>query len=250
MRYTEDEFDEILKVLIKKEVESVEVPPVDEQWKKFKQRYGIADTPGSRYLKKLKSKTFWAAAIVFIVIGISLFQPLTAAAFGERIMKIFYAVTGKTTQNIVISEKRSGDIPQIGDANISEPPREVSLEEAKKLINFLLAEPKFLPEGTKLEKIMFTQIHTDIFRVSMTYDKNGNKINLTQGNLFGDNSESYLFDSDDSQVKTMDLNGRSGHLIKNKDGSNTMIWHNRGLFFELESKIDQIELIKIAESID
>lgn len=250
MRYTDDELDEILKVLIKKEVESVEVPPVDEQWKKFKQRYGITDTPRSKYLNKLKSKTFWAVAIVLMVIGISLFQPLSAAAFGNRIMKIFYAVTGKTTHNIVISEKRSGDIPQVGDANISQPPREVSLEEVKKLINFLLAEPKYLPEGTKLEKVIFSQVHSDIFRVIMTYDKNGVKVNLKQGNLFGENSESYLYDSDDSQVKILDLNGKLAHLIKSKDGSNTVIWHSRGLFFELESKIDESELIKIADSIN
>jgi len=56
-------------------------------------------------------------------------------------------------------------------------------------------------------------------------------------------------DSDDAQVRKIEINGNEGHLIKTKDGTLILRWAMRGLGIALIGKIEKEELIKVARSV-
>ena len=62
------------------------------------------------------------------------------------------------------------------------------------------------------------------------------------------NGTNFQFDSEDAEVKEIDIMGNKGVLL-NKEGRTTLFWNNEEYSFYLLSTIDEKELISMAESL-
>ena len=117
------------------------------------------------------------------------------------------------------------------------------------IVYFSIAKPHYLPQGTELKKVLLTQVTGDSYSIKMEYSLNNQPLMIIQNNLVAGHNGSFLYDSDDAQVKKIDINGNEGHLIKTKDGTLILRWAMRGLGIELIGKIEEEELIKVARSV-
>lgn len=249
MPLRESDLDLLIKHRIKQEVEEIEVPPVDEQWQKFNARYAqTAKRPIWR------SRVTWAALILITVASLITAKPEQATAFGDRIIKTLKLIVGKTTQNKTTAETRQSApvkpaVPQVGEAKVIDNEQELSLDQAQKLVNFKIAQPTYLPEGTSVKKLTLNKITSDLYRVTILYEIQGQFFTLTQRNTVGDNSDSFLYDTDDASVADLDINGKPGYQIKTKDGAATIVWRTTGLILELSGKFPEDQLVKIARSV-
>lgn len=249
MPIRDSDLDVLIKQRIKQEVEEIEVPPVDEQWNKFNLKYfQPAKTPIWR------SKVTWVAIILIAVISLIATKPQQATAFGDRIIATLKLIVGKTTQNKNTTETRQGTtekpvVPQVGEAKVIDSEQELTLETAQKMVNFKIAQPTYIPEGASVKKVTANKITGDLFRVTIQYEMQGQFFTLTQRNTAGDNSDSFLYDTDDASVVDLDINGKPGYQITTKDGATTIVWRGTGSILEISGKLPGDQLVKVARSV-
>lgn len=189
--------------------------------------------------------------IVIITSFLTLFSPVQANAFGERILQMLTHIVGKTTQNKTqtISNNGSGtNTPMVKDLG-NNVDKEISLEEAQKSVYFKIAEPKYLPPSTTTNKVSVINLSTDINKITIEYVLLGQLIILTQQNTSGTLSQGLLYDTDDTVAKDVMINGAPATLMTKKNGINVLTWHQRGLSLQLTGQLPAEEFLKIAQSI-
>lgn len=239
------ELDLMIKYYITKELEAIEVPPVDEAWEKFKARYEKELRPRNS-IKKVVSI---AAAIILSLSVIA--YPLKATALGEWIVKTARFKTGKTTENITTSYTRGQTEPAVPTVvNLPiEDKKELTMEEAQREVPFKIAEPTYLPQGSKVSNVTLQKIAANSFIIEVAYDINGQRLLLNQQNIVGTFSEGILFDKDDMVFSELDINGNKGTRLRLKSGTYLIKWVARGLRLELYGKLSEEEITRIALSI-
>lgn len=248
MSINDKELDMYIKERITHELQQIPVPSVDEEWLKFKSRVSN-EKKSHRITPKLLVAA--VAVIIFISGSFTLFRPVNANAFGERILQMFNHIVGKTTQNKTqtISNNGSGtNTPMVKDLG-NNVDKEISLEEAQKSVYFKIAEPKYLSPGTTIKKVTVTNLSANINKITIEYVLQGQLIILTQQNTSGTLSQGLLYDTDDTVAKDVMINGAPANLMKVKNGMNVLTWHQRGLSLQLTGQLPTEEFLKIAQSI-
>ena len=240
----EDKLGQQIREEILREASKIDVPPVKEQWEDFVRRYSVPKKRKNRFRKA----TLTAVAVVLLVISGSFLGPSTASAFGERLINSLKVFLGGSLYNVNTVQKGNPAPPAI-ERNELSPEKEVTLDEVEKIVYFSIAKPHYLPQGTELKKVLLTQATGDSYSIKMEYFLNNQPLMIIQNNLVAGHNGSFLYDSDDAQVKKIDINGNEGHLIKTKDGTLILRWAMRGLGIELIGKIEEEELIKVARSV-
>lgn len=242
-----DEFEDKLGQQIRKDIlreaSEIDIPPVNEQWKDFLQRYGLH----TKRTNRLRKAFIAAAALLLLVISVSLIKPSTASALGERVYNSIRIFLGGSLYNINTVPKENSSPPVVQRNDFSSE-KEMSLDKVQKIVFFSVAKPHYLPQGTKLKRVLLSQ-GGDIYSIKMEYSLQNQPLILIQNNVVANHSGSLLYDSDDAKVDRMDINGSEGYLLKMKDGSLIIRWVIRGLELELISKMEEAELIKVAQSI-
>lgn len=243
-----DEFEDKLGQQIRKdllrEASEIEVPSVQAQWEDYARRYGVPKKRKNLFRKA----TLTAAAVLLIVISVSFLRPSTASALGGRLINSLKVFLGGSLYNVNTVQK-GNSAPPVIERNELSSEKEVTLDEVEKIVYFSLAKPHYLPQGTELKKVLLTQGMEDSYSIKMEYSLNNQPLRIIQNNLVTSNNGSFLYDSDDAQVRKIDINGKEGHLIKTKDGTLILRWEMRGLGIELIGKIEEEELIKVARSV-
>lgn len=241
-----DELDDKLGQQIRKELlrkaSEIELPPVNEQWEEFVRRYGI-------HQKRMKRKyLISAAAILLLVMSVSFLKPSTASALGEMLYNSIKIFLGGSLYNINTVQKENPAPPVVQRNQVSSE-KELTLDEVQKLVYFNVAKPHYLPQGIELKKIHLTHAAGDSYSIEIEYSGDNQFLTMIQNNIIGNHGGSFLYDSDDANVSTVDINGSEGYLIRTKDGTSIIRWAMRGLEIELIGKIEEAELIEIAKSV-
>lgn len=248
MSINDKELDMYIKERITHELQQIPVPSVDEEWLKFKSLV-ITEKKSHSITPKLLVA---AVAVIIIISGsLTLFRPVNANAFGERILQMLNHIVGKTTQNKTetISNNGSGtNTPMLKDLG-NNVDKEISLEEAQKSVYFKIAEPKYLPPSITIKKVSIINLSTDINKITIEYILQGKLIILTQQNISGTLSQGLLYDTDDTVAKDVMINGAPATLMKVKNGMNVLTWYHRGLSLQLTGQLLEEEFLKIAQSI-
>lgn len=251
MALSDEELDQLIHGHIKSELNEIKLPNIDEQWDKVRNvllEESISKIP-SKKLFTLKRLT-WVAALLIIAGAFSFIHPSNANAFGERIVEFFNYVVGKTTQNKTESYKQPGEpklslVENMG-GNIE---KEINLEEAEKIVSNKLAQPKYLPSGAMLKRVVLMDLGPDIHRIIMEYDFNNTIIIFSQVNSGTGSSKGSMYDTDDTQAKDLSINGSPASLYISKNGMAILNWQSRGLVLQLTGKVTEEEIIKIANSV-
>lgn len=253
MALSEKELEKIIKSHLSEELDAtVQVPDIDNQWQTIKQR--ILETESIPTTQKifLKMKKIVVAAIILISIGsITLLIPNDANALGGKIEAFFNYIVGKTTKNEIENYKQATDdgvpkVEEIGD-NIE---KEVTLDLAQSTVPFKLAIPRYLPSEAIIRRVLLTDMGAEVYEISIEYNLKDKVFIFRQQNSAVETSRGSLYDTDDTVVKNLTVNGRPAILLVSKNGINTLNWQSRGLLLQITGKIDEEEINKIAQSIN
>ncbi|GAB6173665.1 DUF4367 domain-containing protein [Paradesulfitobacterium aromaticivorans] len=253
MAYSELEFEKKIKEQIAKELaNTIEVPPFEEQWAKVKAELLKETTPVKPELKRFKlRKLAWIAVALMVIGSFSMISPGVANGFGSKIVEFFNYAVGKTTRNQAVTYKNPNEPSVPPDVNSVDVPqaKEVSLAEAQALISTNLAVPGYLPPGMKFRRALLTNLSNGFYNLTIEYELNGNVIVFEQQRIAKATSLGTLYDTDDTVVKDLIINGNPAVLFSNKNGMNTINWQLGGLLLHITGKVDQVELQKMAQSI-
>ncbi|EGW38531.1 DUF4367 domain-containing protein [Desulfosporosinus sp. OT] len=249
MRLSDEQLDILIKERISSELQQIPVPSIDEEWLKFKNI--VLKEKKSR---RITPKSLIAAMAVFMLIisSLTLFKPVQAYAFGERFLQMLSHIVGKSTQNKTetINNYFTGTkTPAVNNLGALVE-QETTLEEAQKNVYFKIAEPKYLPPGTKSMKISISNLSTDVNRITINYDVQGQLLLFTQQNAVSTVSQGLVYDTDDTVNKDITINGAPATLLQQKNGVYILTWYQRGLMLKLTGQLSTDEFLKIAESIN
>lgn len=250
MAITEKELDQLINSHLSMDLDGfVEVPDIDNQWQKIKDQL-LKDKPAIKRTFS-KQKKILAAAIILISIGsINFLYPNNANAVGGKIAEFFNHIVGKTTQNKTETYKSGIDpgVPKIQDiGDIFE--KEVTLAEAQTLVHFKLATPSYLPNKASSSRVLLSSSGTDVYQITIDYILNENVIVFSQQFIANEISHGTLYDTDDTVIKDLLVNGSPASLFMSKNGINTLNWQSRGLLLQIKGKISEEEITKIANSV-
>ncbi|MFZ3385393.1 MAG: outer membrane lipoprotein-sorting protein [Candidatus Methanoperedens sp.] len=123
------------------------------------------------------------------------------------------------------------------------PPKQMTLEEARKEVNFTVLTPSYLPEG-------FTFNSSTVFKfekmetVSLQYKKGSQILSLSES-LKDESNPS----PDMGEFERVSINGAQGKLISGFGETKILIWNNGKLELVLSSQLSKEEMIKVAGSI-
>ena len=248
MAIYDKKIEAMIKQQIAKEVSQVKVPPLDEQWAKFQ-----ADLATRKIKKKpLILRYKWlAAALLLVIIGsFSLLKPAQVDAFGERIIEYFNQLVGKTTVNKVINET-STDAPvvgpKIGGTSVYGTQSFSSLEDLQSSVDYKIYVPDYLPDGVVFKN--GSSENNDTNSVAINYGIGGDSLILTQEKFPSDNSNSILYDMEDSEVKEININSNPAFAKMAKSGRIEISWKIGSIKIKLSGLLPFEEMTKIAESV-
>lgn len=253
MDLTESELDRLIESHLAKDLDAnIVVPDIDKQWQKIKQQ--ILSDKTTPIIKKplLNRRRIVAAAAIILSCGsLNFFYPTNANAVGGKIAGFFNYIVGKTTQNRTQTYKQGNDpdMPQAQNVGANKE-TEVTLDQAQASIPFKLATPSYLPLDFKTRRIVLTSFGADIYQILIEYNHNDQLIVYSQQNSGNGISRGSLFDTDDTIVKDLIVNGNPAMMFMSKNGINKLNWQIRGLVLEIKGEIAEDEIIKIAKSIN
>ncbi len=121
------------------------------------------------------------------------------------------------------------------------PPKKMTLEEARKEVNFTVLTPSYLPEGYMFDSATVFK-YDDKESVSLLYRNSSSTLVLTE-KLLDD-----IQRPDFGEVEKVSINGAEGKLIS-LPGSNMLVWNNGKLELMLSGTFSKEEMIKVAGSV-
>lgn len=121
------------------------------------------------------------------------------------------------------------------------PPKKMTLEEARKEVNFTVLTPSCLPEGYTFDSATVFK-YDDKESVSLLYRNSSSTLVLTE-KLLDD-----IQRPDFGEVEKVSINGAEGKLIS-LPGSNMLVWNNGKLELMLSGTFSKEEMIKVAGSV-
>lgn len=250
MALSEKELERIIESHLTEELDAnIEVPDVNNQWQKIKDQILKDNQPIRKTHSNLK-RIIVAATVLIIIGSINFLYPNNANAVGGKIAKFFNYIVGKTTQNKTEIYKQPNDsgIPKVQNLG-SNTEKEITLDQAQTTVPFKLVTPSYLPPGVKTRRIVLTSLGADVYQVSTEYNFNEQVIVFNQQNSANGTSRGSLYDTDDTVVRDLSVNGGPAIILMNKNGINTLNWQSRGLMLQIRGKVSEDEIIKIADSI-
>lgn len=251
MALSEKELDQLIKRQLSNNLDAnIEVPDIEDQWQKIKGKI-LEDNPVTKKASPNRVRYVVVAAVILISIGsFNFLYPNNANAVGGKIAEFFDYITGKTTQNKIESYKSGIDpgVPTVQDIGpiVDE---EVTLAKAQASIPFKLAIPSYLPHEANARRVVLTSLGADVYQISIEYNLNESIIVFSQQNIANGISRGSLYDTDDTVIKDIIVNGSPAILFVNRHGVNTLNWQIRGLLLQITGTITEEEIVKMGQSI-
>lgn len=252
MALSKKELDRLIENQLSTKLDAnIEIPGINDQWLKIKQQ--ILEETDSPAIKKpfSKQKRIIVAATILVSIGsLNFLYPNNANALGGKIAGFFNYIVGKTIQNKTETYKHANgpEMPNVQDLSTNIE-KDVTLDQAQTAIPFKLAIPTYLPTDTNTCQVTLNHLGADIYQVTIEYNYKDKVIVFSQQNSVNDTSRGSLYDTDDTIVKDLIVNGSPAMLFMSKNSINTLNWQLRGLLLQITGKITEEEITNIANSI-
>ncbi|MGC7869995.1 DUF4367 domain-containing protein [Desulfosporosinus sp. SYSU MS00001] len=252
MALSEEELEQLIVSQLSKELTSdIDIPDIEEQWQNIKQKIVVDNKITHKGNTRLtRKRVVFAAAAILLSIASLNFLSYNANAFGNKIAEYYNHIVGKTTQDKTETFRQPNDPapPKVQNLSANEE-KEVTLEQAQSSVPFKLVIPNYLPEGTKTKRVLLTPLGSDVYQVSIEYNISNQLIIFSQQNSANGVSRGSLYDTDDTTVKNLTINGYPATLFMSKNSVNTIEWQDRGLILQIRGIITEENMTKIANSI-
>ncbi len=223
-------------------------PAANEMWQRINRRLQVEEAR-----RKLKFKKFAAVAGLLIILGIGIFtvEPERTSAIGNFVSRVFRLDGRGPVKNVLFSYSREPDEagPAVKEiATIT--PVTTTLEEARKKATFKILIPAYLPPGFSLKEVTWEKIRNPSYRVTLNYQgPQGGFLSISQQNLLGEMGAGYMYDSEDTLVEEVIIQGSPATLTISKNKLARIFWLNQNVSFELFGQISKNEILKVVKSL-
>lgn len=131
-------------------------------------------------------------------------------------------------------------------------PEKVTLEQARKKLDYALQVPSVLPDGYALDRVEIFKDADGVYRLSdLTYlHSSGQMLDISQKKLSTDSSgANTTINQVAGTVKEVDVNGYKGILVLYTVGGSRLEWLVQDVKVEIYGKLGEGDMLKLAKSI-
>ena len=251
------DLDNIIKKSIQAKADEIKVPPKEEVWSEIMIK--LASEKEKTRKRKLRYKIAIASIAFILSMGMTpwLFPNHDAAAVGKRLVRIFQSVFGGETNVEHISREVSPpsneQAPPEGEVTIEtvqspQPAVFESIAKAREEVPFVFKVPGYMPEGYKLERVIYSGFKEETGEVTLHYKLSNSEILIIEKKLPGDFAISENIKTGDAEVHELDINGQTGTLTSFTNGHKELEYYLSGFSLRISGQIDEWEIVKIAKS--
>lgn len=254
MTKNSEDFDLLIKKTIQIEMDNTPPPmSTGEAWQQLAGKLN-EQHPSSRRYPFVKSKLFYAVAIIFISLVI-LLSPQNSGAY-SAIVEMFQKVQDNVTQLFISvgdNDPSSKGMPPedaayiVGDTDMTSP--ELSIEDAQEATGFFIKQPKFVPERYQLEDVtVFGSGDEESNEVIVNYKGEKGYFSIHQKILEESFSAGVTIDNNDTQIDEINIHGRPASLLEHKADFLELIWVTEDYYYSISGMLSKDEIIEIAGS--
>jgi hypothetical protein len=237
-----DILDEIITVSINKEIDNIDLPPMDDIWQNIETHIKSEKRNNSF---KINNKI----ASILVVLTVCSYLALGLNNSGEanfkRVLNFITKKSGKEV-NIDLNYKKNDPIKESNNSLIE---HSLSLEEAKERADFIVKYPTYIPKEYSFEKATLSEYDGKGLYLKVIYSSNDNrKIIIEEEGIPKEYAQGINLNEENSQIKQINKNGFIYNIIEKNNNRVTVIWD----MFEVKYTIrgeNKDELIKLALSI-
>jgi len=237
---SEKRLEELISEVMKNRLESHN-PDLGQVWKK------ISKELKRRKRRRVAVKFLACAAVAVLCFGaFSLYlEPVKALN-----KKLWYSFSMIFQENIATILMGNTDGAHTKPPDTKDKPVEETLLEVAKKCPFRLKLPQYLPPVYQLDKIYYTEFGKRGAQVTLQYKSVNSSLVFTQ--VYAEQQGmGYSYDTDDTIVKDVKINGSSGKLfIREKDNFTQLIWADGEIHYRLGGVIAPEEAKRIAASLE
>jgi len=110
--------------------------------------------------------------------------------------------------------------------------------------------PVWVPEGYSFSEGIYEQMDKSVHRLRLKF-QNQDKQNLSILEVYSSirGGSGYMYDSDDAQVKEVQVRGNKAHLIKFKDGSYDLLFVENGHQVTVSGFVTENDMMTFSEKL-
>ncbi|AEV70500.1 DUF4367 domain-containing protein [Acetivibrio clariflavus] len=238
-----EDTDLLIEIAYKTKYSNIKCPPKEEVWSNIKNNLNIKQ----KRVVRIKSLT---AAAFFLIFATFFFlsEPTSVGAFANKIIKNIINITEDTFS--ILKKVNIEDGLDVTSNDFDDP----RLAETQSIVNFDLTVPKYMPKGYVLESIKVLNNNKDQEVVSLSYanEKGGSEKDLIQieqqSNPDGASISLNVLRENNSDIKKINTDTMEYVLIFYENGFCKFMWDTDNISYAIFGKINEDEMIKIAES--
>ncbi|CAG7626918.1 hypothetical protein PAESOLCIP111_02863 [Paenibacillus solanacearum] len=263
------EQDAAMKETVRSLYESLQVPEGEPAWRKLQARLQAAQRRRRRW-KSVKIGSAIAACSMLIGLSFGGLSPTSAfmnwfamvRQNDDGMVNVFFGSTkkidttgAKTPPPPEYAKAGSGSVPTpIGGPSANGGvvhPEKVTVEEAKKKLDYALQVPAALPEGYGLDRVEIYKDADGVYRLSdLTYlHASGHMLDISQKKLSTDSSgANTTVNQAAGTIKEVDVNGYNAILVLYTVGGSRLEWLVQDVKIEIYGKLGEEDMMKLARS--
>ncbi|HHW03496.1 MAG TPA: DUF4367 domain-containing protein [Thermoanaerobacterales bacterium] len=249
MKEYKDEFDMYFSEQIKKISDDIVSPDKKRIWLKIKKELSVS----KKVKKQVWVKMVLAAAAVLLVFFTGFVAGMGNSAFaGHGFFKTIKSFFGNVVNISGITQTGKDILQGQEEINAVREKTYRSPDEVQKMLDYEIVLPAYIPDGYRLFGVFIRDESSRMSSIELKYEASNDDryFTIEETPVTRPTAFSYNFRKNDTDVKTVYLNGIEATLIwfKNND-TRQLLWHTPAMFYSISGPLAEEEIINIGSSI-
>lgn len=219
----QNKFDETMKEIIQEEINSIDVPDLQDVWNNIDENINKKDNVKTAFLNKKIASVIASLLIIGVI-----YSTTDEGHASYRKFLSFITNTIENTIDIGLKQntKPNPDIDE-GWELVTE---NLSVEEAVQQATFDIRIPTYMPTGYSLSEIVLMQFGGETLNAELLYiSEYSELIKLIQEPIIGDYAQTIQADSEKNRISQINKNGIDYNIIEANDGEVIVVWEVHGI---------------------
>ena len=235
-----NELDSMIEKVLRDQIDGQEIDAGVKD--RVKNRLGLGHEE-NKHTKSFLIPITAAVLLIGILLSGAIILTGPANAIHIKVLERLHYFTGDKQYHV--SEDIGQETNETPDYS-SEGNNNLNIKEAMQQLPFLLQTPNYLPPGLELTKVDISGGKTK--QITFYYIGTSKGLIISAIGNIESGGTTLAYDSDDAEIKEIDLNGQKGLLLINESGMNTVKWQDQGIIYKIKGDFSPNELESIAKS--
>ena len=239
---SENDLEQALKEAVHEEVNSIEVPDLDDVWGNIEDNINKKDN--SR--RTILNKKIAGVVAALLILGITFITTEEGYTYYRRILNLFLSTEGDQV-NIELDHRSTNNPPP--ESNLETTTHNLSLEDAKKKAGFQMGIPAYVPDEYTLQEVLLTQHNKEVLNIEIIYTSRNNElIRILQEPILEEHTEVININSNNATVEQIEKDKITYNIISRSDDRVRIIWDMNQVKYIVDAVIDD-DLMEMVFSI-